>query len=70
MTGEEVLTVPEVAQRLRVSEYSVRSLLRNGRLRGYRPGGTKTGWRVRASEVQRFIADAEAQTTAHNGAED
>jgi excisionase family DNA binding protein len=61
MTGEEVLTVAEAAQRLRVSAYTVRSLLRSGHLRGYRPGGTKTGWRVRAAEVQRFIADAEAQ---------
>jgi excisionase family DNA binding protein len=59
MMADEVLTVAEVASRLRVSEYSVRNWLRAGRLRGYRPGGTKAGWRVRISDLERFIAEAE-----------
>jgi excisionase family DNA binding protein len=55
MADEEVLTVPEVAQRLRVTEGSVREWLRTGRLRGFRPGGTKAGWRVPRSSLQAFI---------------
>lgn len=61
MANEEVLTVPEVAKRLRISEFSVRNYLRAGRLRGYRPGGTRAGWRVPATELQRFIKGAEEE---------
>jgi excisionase family DNA binding protein len=61
MADEEVLTVPEVAKRLRLSEYSVRNYLRAGRLRGYRPGGTRAGWRIPMSELQRFIAEAQGR---------
>ena len=58
MVEEVLLTVPEVAERLRVSEDTVREWLRKKRLRGYRPGGTKAGWRVRASDLQRFIEES------------
>ena len=67
MVDEDVLTVPEVAQRLRLSEDTVRIWLRSGRLRGFRPGGTKAGWRVRASDMKRFITDAEGiEEAKHN----
>ena len=49
MVDERSLTVPEVAEALRVSEWTIRQWLRSGRLRGYRPGGTKIGWRLRES---------------------
>ncbi len=52
---EQLYTVREVAARLRVSEYTVREWLRGGRLKGYRPGGTKAGWRVSDAEVRRFL---------------
>jgi excisionase family DNA binding protein len=55
MVDERALTVPEVAQRLRVTAWTVREWLRAGRLRGYRPGGTKAGWRVDASDLAAFI---------------
>jgi excisionase family DNA binding protein len=62
MTEEQLLTVPDVAKRLRVSEWTVRDWLRDGKIRGFRIGGRKTGWRVRASEIERFLSEAEGRT--------
>ena len=62
MTGERFLTVSEVAAQLRVSEFTVRNWLRSGRLRGYRPGGTKAGWRIRQEDLQRFIEQSGPQS--------
>jgi len=58
MAVEGDLNVPEVAKRLRISEFSVRNYLRAGRLRGYRPGGKRAGWRIPVSELKSFIAEA------------
>ncbi len=60
MTEDRLLTVPEVAERLRVSTYSVLNWLRAGRLVGYRPGGRKAGWRIRSSDVDRFLEQNKA----------
>jgi excisionase family DNA binding protein len=51
----ELLTVAETARRLRVTEETVRRMLRDSRLRGVRLGGTKSGWRVVAESVSQFI---------------
>jgi excisionase family DNA binding protein len=64
MTEERLLTVREVADRLRASTETVRRWLRRGRLRGFRPGGTKLGYRVPESELQRFIAELARQRPA------
>ena len=55
MADERLLTVAQVADRLQVSEYTVREWLRTGRLRGHRLGGDKLGWRVRPSDLTQFI---------------
>jgi excisionase family DNA binding protein len=55
MADSGTLTVPEVAARLRVSEWTAREWLRTGRLRGYRPGGPRAGWRVREQDLDAFI---------------
>jgi excisionase family DNA binding protein len=55
MTDERLLTVREVAARLQVTEFTVRTWLKSGRLHGYLPGGRKMGWRVRPSELDRFL---------------
>ncbi len=60
MASERFLTVNEVAEQLRVSEFTVRNWLRSGRLEGYRPGGRKAGWRIRASDVDRFLAQSKS----------
>lgn len=53
---EPLLTVPEVAQRLRVSEVTVRRWLRGGRLRGVQPAGAGGNHRIPESELRRIGA--------------
>jgi excisionase family DNA binding protein len=53
--------VREVAQRLRSSPETVRRWLRQGKLRGFRPGGTKLGYRVAEDELERFIKLSQAR---------
>ncbi len=57
--GERYLTVAEVAARLKVNHDTVRRWLKTGRLHGILPGGTKAGYRIPASALAQFIADAE-----------
>ena len=64
MVKDKLLTVHNVAEQLKVSEYTVRSWLNTGRLKGFRPGGDKAGWRIEQSEVARFIARAKGEQAA------
>ncbi len=57
MSEQRLLTVREVAERIRSSPETVRRWLRQGKLRGFRPGGTKLGYRVPEGELQRFLAE-------------
>ena len=50
-----MLTVADIAARVKVSELTVRRWLRSGRLSGVMLGGKKLGYRVRESELQRFL---------------
>lgn len=54
MTDEELLTVQEVAGRLKLNPETVRRWLRQGKLRALRFGGSG-GYRVPGSEVQRLV---------------
>jgi len=56
---ERLLTVRDVAQRARVSEKTVRRWLREGKLHGRMLGGTKIGYRVLESDLQRFLLGPE-----------
>ena len=58
MSESKLLTVREVAAKLRVSEYTVREWLRMGRLKGIKPGGAKAGWRVTEDELAWFLEQA------------
>lgn len=51
-----MLTVAEVAERLGAHVQTVRRWLREGRIQGVMPGGTKLGYRVPESEVRRLLA--------------
>lgn len=62
MSQERLLTVREVAERIRSSPQTVRRWLRQGRLRGFQPGGTKLGYRVRESDLQRFLSQSDEAT--------
>jgi excisionase family DNA binding protein len=56
MAAERLLTVAEVAERVRANPQTVRLWLRTGRLKGVRPGGTKLGWRIPQGEVERLLS--------------
>ncbi len=64
MVQEALLTVPEVADRLRTTRETVRRWLRQGRLQGRRLGGTRRGYRIRAGEVERFLAPSREGSAA------
>jgi len=70
MTQQRLLTVREVAQQLRSSPETVRRWLRQGKLRGFRPGGTKLGYRVPENELQRFLREASDGPGADHGGMD
>jgi len=63
MTEERLFTVREVAERIRSSPQTVRRWLQQGKLRGFRPGGTKLGYRVRESDLQRFLSGPEESSS-------
>jgi excisionase family DNA binding protein len=65
--GGRLLTVAEVAERLRTHPETVRRWMREGKLRGVRLGGPKLGWRVAEAELERFLADAGARGTGNEG---
>jgi excisionase family DNA binding protein len=56
MADDRLLTVNEVADRLRVHVESVRRWIRQGKMEGSMMGGDRGGYRVAESEVERFIA--------------
>ena len=60
MAAEHQLTVPETAERLRITEETVRRWLRSGKIRGVRLGGTKAGYRIPESEVTRLLTAEDA----------
>ena len=53
--SERLLTVQEVAARLRVDPETVRRWLRANWLAGFRPGGDKAGWRVTDRALREFV---------------
>jgi len=55
---DRLLTVQEVAARLRVNPETVRRWLRQGRLQGALLGGDRAGYRIPAAEVERFLKAA------------
>jgi len=67
MIDEQAYTVPEIAKRLRVTEWTVREWLRAGKLKGYRPGGTKTGWRVDEADLRGFIEASKGAQASPEG---
>jgi excisionase family DNA binding protein len=52
-----LLTVPEVAEEMRVTEETVRRWLRSGHIKGTRIGAARAGWRIPEDEIERLMAD-------------
>jgi excisionase family DNA binding protein len=67
---EEYLTTEEVAERLRIGTRTVLNWLNAGKLRGARLSGRRAGWRIRASEVDRFMREQEEATARERSEED
>jgi excisionase family DNA binding protein len=57
---DRMLTVPEVAERVRTTEDTVRRWLRAGKLKGRKLGGDRLGYRVKESDLRAFIDGATA----------
>ena len=51
---DELLTVEEVAQKLKMNPDHIKRLLRSGKIPGYKIEGS---WRVKQSELDRWIED-------------
>lgn len=63
MAQERWLTVPEVADVLRVHPETVREWLRAGRMRGVRIG-RRSGWRISESQLGEFLSVEEGKAAA------
>jgi excisionase family DNA binding protein len=59
MAEDRLLTVAQVAEQLQAHPETVRRWLKTRRLHGMRPGGDSFGWRIRQSEVDRFLKESE-----------
>jgi excisionase family DNA binding protein len=66
---DKLLTVQEVAEQLRASQETVRRWLRQGRLHGILPGGDRMGYRIRESELRRFIEESGRRGQPEQGGE-
>ena len=53
---EQLLTVHDVAARLKITPETVRRWLRTGKLHGTLPGGDKMGYRIAEDEVARLLS--------------
>ena len=53
--AEQMLTVEQVAERLQVHRDTVYAWIRSGQLPGYRIGGRKAGFRIKQSDLERFV---------------
>jgi excisionase family DNA binding protein len=55
MSDDRLLTVEDVAARLRVHPETVRRMLRQQKLHGTQPMTKRAGWRIAESELARFL---------------
>jgi excisionase family DNA binding protein len=56
MSEDRLLTVQEVAKRLRLNPETVRRWLRSGKLNG-QVWSDRAGWRITEAEVMRFLRE-------------
>lgn len=55
MDEQQIMTVKQVAERLGVRQETIRRWINEGRLKGTMIGGTKIGYRVLSSDVERLV---------------
>ena len=63
MADERWMTVPEVADVLRVHPETIREWLRSGRLEGVRIG-RRSGWRISETQLNAFLGRDESKIAA------
>lgn len=68
MDESQLLTVGDVAARLRVNPETVRRWLRTGKLHGFMMGGRRAGYRILAESVERIIDGTSDSELLHEGA--
>jgi excisionase family DNA binding protein len=61
---EQLLTVQDVAVRLKITPETVRRWIRAGKLHGALPGGDKMGYRIAEREVTRLLEQTGAMSDA------
>ncbi len=61
MAEDRLLTVQEVADRLRLKPETIRRWLRSGKLRGISLGSDHAGWRVREGDLERLLGGGDEQ---------
>lgn len=61
VTPRRFLTIEQTADELNVNPNQIRALLRSGELRGIQVGGRGV-WRIGASDVEDYIAEAYRRT--------
>ena len=57
---QELLTVQQVADRVKLSPVTVQRWLRAGKLKGVRIGAARAGWRIPAEELYVFSGKGNA----------
>lgn len=55
VVDDDLLTVPEIAARLRLNQQTIRKWLRLGTLPGISLGSRQAGWRVRRADLETFL---------------
>lgn len=59
LTGEQLmLDIEDVAERLRISQGTIRRLVNEGKLRAYRIGGKRGRLRFKEEDLNRYIESA------------
>lgn len=56
MSGDEIITIKELASYLKIAEKTAYRFVSEGRIPGFKVGGS---WRFRRSEIERWIAEQE-----------
>lgn len=59
--GDLMLDIEEVADRLKVSESTIRGLVRSGKLRAYRIGGKRGRLRFKEEDLEAYITSTLVQ---------
>jgi excisionase family DNA binding protein len=59
LEDDPVLTVQEIAQQQRLTQWTVRTWIKEGKLRAWRAAGGRR-YRIRQSELNRFLREGQA----------